>query len=62
VPSISPTPPDVYIEAMSRADRCPECVYNLQPPYRVEIEADGYTAYYHCEPCDHMWFTAWGRS
>ena len=57
----SPPPPDVYIEAMSRADRCGECVYNLQTPYRVELDDTGYTNYYHCASCDYYWRTAWTR-
>lgn len=55
------TPPDLLIEAMSRVDRCPDCVENLEPPYRVELRPDGFVAYYGCSApaCGYFWHTAW---
>lgn len=50
-----------YLEAMSRVDRCPECVTNLEPPYRVELREGCYVAYYGCEAptCGYFWHTSW---
>lgn len=50
-----------YTQRMARADGCPSCVANLQPPYRVETERGGYRAYYHCGGCGHCWFTSWAE-
>ena len=54
-------PPDSLIEAMSRVDRCPDCVENLEPPYRVELRPLGYVAFYGCSvpTCGYFWHTDW---
>jgi DNA-directed RNA polymerase subunit M/transcription elongation factor TFIIS len=59
VPEIMP-PQGSPAEQFLRADGCPECVTNVVMPYRVAIEDHGFTAYYHCRPCRHHWYTSWG--
>jgi DNA-directed RNA polymerase subunit M/transcription elongation factor TFIIS len=59
VPEIMP-PTGSPTEQFLRADGCPECVTNVVMPYRVAIEDHGFTAYYHCRPCRHHWWTSWG--
>jgi DNA-directed RNA polymerase subunit M/transcription elongation factor TFIIS len=59
VPEIMP-PQGSPAEQFLRADGCPECVTNVVMPYRVAIEDHGFTAYYHCRPCRHHWWTSWG--
>jgi DNA-directed RNA polymerase subunit M/transcription elongation factor TFIIS len=65
VPEIMPPAPGdkprfATAEQFLRADGCPECVTNVVMPYRVAIEDHGFTAYYHCRPCRHHWYTSWG--
>lgn len=55
------TPPSLYIERMSRADKCPDCCENLEVPYRIEPTAHGFMAYYGCEHCGWFWSTGWGE-
>ena len=59
-PATDQTTPAVFAKAMSRADGCPGCLTNLCVPYKVEIENDGFTAWYRCDDCREMWFTGWG--
>jgi DNA-directed RNA polymerase subunit M/transcription elongation factor TFIIS len=59
VPEIMPPTGD--LSHLLRADRCPECVTNVVSPYRVAIEDHGFTAYYHCRPCAHHWYTGWAE-
>jgi DNA-directed RNA polymerase subunit M/transcription elongation factor TFIIS len=57
-----PNPPTSPItERFLRPDGCPECVTNVVYPYRVAIEDHGFTAYYHCRPCRHHWYTGWAE-
>jgi DNA-directed RNA polymerase subunit M/transcription elongation factor TFIIS len=59
VPEIMP-PTSPIVDRFLRPDGCPECVTNVVYPYRVAIEDHGFTAYYHCRPCRHHWYTSWG--
>lgn len=64
MPSILPACPNAAQDArqiarMSRVDGCPDCVTNLEPPYRVEQVARGFIAYYGCEACGFFWNTGW---
>jgi DNA-directed RNA polymerase subunit M/transcription elongation factor TFIIS len=47
------------VERFLRPDGCPQCVTNVVMPYRVALEEQGFTAYYHCRPCGHHWYTGW---
>jgi DNA-directed RNA polymerase subunit M/transcription elongation factor TFIIS len=60
VPEIMP-PSRPIVETFLRPDGCPNCVTNVVMPYRVAIEDHGFTAYYHCRPCRHHWYTGWGE-
>jgi hypothetical protein len=44
---------------MSRADGCPECVVNTEPPRDVKATANGWMAAYLCSDCGHAWLTSW---
>lgn len=52
---------NTYARWMSRADGCPACVDNLQPP-RAAIPTDepnGFIASYRCGKCGHEWTCVW---
>lgn len=55
-----PTAPFDRTAAMSRADGCPSCVVNYEPPRDVVAGPHGLFAGYHCTDCGHAWITAWG--
>jgi hypothetical protein len=63
MPSLPPAAPEAQhtpIAAwMSRADGCPECVVNTEPPRDVKATADGWLAAYLCNDCGHAWLTSW---
>jgi DNA-directed RNA polymerase subunit M/transcription elongation factor TFIIS len=60
VPESMPPPLGATAEQFLRTDGCPQCVTNVVMPYRIAIEDHGFTAYYHCRPCRHHWWTSWG--
>lgn len=43
----------------SRADGCPSCVVNVEPPRSVTTLAAGFRAAYLCNDCGHAWTTDW---
>ena len=49
------------VEAMSRADGCPECGDNYEPPKRATLTPDlsAYSCAYRCTSCGHTWETSW---
>jgi hypothetical protein len=63
VPASDPpgsAPPGLLIDAMSRADACPDCCTNVETPYRIEIEShDRFTGFYGCNSCGWFWHTGW---
>lgn len=62
VPPPGPVPgnnPHHYATRMARADGCPDCVTNTEPPYVVIDHGAWYIAKYGCETCGHFWETAW---
>ena len=51
----------LHVEAMSRADGCPECGDNYEPPKRATLTPDlsAYSCAYRCTSCGHTWETSW---
>ena len=48
-----------FVAWMSRADSCPSCVLNTEPPRHVRPTETGFTAHYRCSDCRHEWNTSW---
>lgn len=57
-----PAAPFDRTRAMSRADGCPSCVVNAEPPKDVAAGDDCYYAGYLCTDCGHAWLTTWGAA
>lgn len=53
------TYPPEMLTLMARADGCPECVVNTEPPRDIKSTADGWMAAYLCNDCGHAWLTSW---
>jgi hypothetical protein len=50
---------EAYLEYMARVDGCPDACGNTETPYRIEIEAEGFRAFYGCTDCGQFWNTGW---
>lgn len=58
--TVTPVPPAVYIERMSRADACDSCLSNYEVPRGTMAGPEGgFIALYKCHVCQHVWHTGW---
>jgi len=60
-PDAQQHPANVYAERMARADGCPRCLTNYEPPRAVIPHDGGFTAGYLCESCGNFWLTNWSE-
>jgi hypothetical protein len=53
----------MIVERFGRADRCANCMYNLELPEHVEDDpSGGFFAWYVCGSCGWTWMTGWADS